>query len=151
MAVLLELDGTWGEAVAFNAWLEKEGRVRRKATQRCADLNVPRTLRTMMPMCNERNTPVRGFTLQSDSINDAPANMGWRICAEEASGFSGVRVRALDQLSARDLETVQHVLSAVGSSRRHSMMRSIISCGGEDDIAVSGELRTCLVDHRVAN
>ena len=29
MAVLLELDGTWGEAVAFNSWLEKEGRVRR--------------------------------------------------------------------------------------------------------------------------
>ena len=37
-----------------------------------------------------------------------------------------------------DLETIQHVLSAVGSSRRQSMMRSIISCGGEDDIAVSG-------------
>ena len=40
-------------------------------------------------MCNERNTPVRGLTLQSDSMNDAPANMGWITCVEEASGFVG--------------------------------------------------------------
>ena len=115
MAVLLELDGTCDEAVAFNAWLEKEGRVRRKTTQRCMDLNVPRALRTMMLMCNERDTPVRALLYSRTRSTTHQRTWGGKL-AQEAYGFAGVCVRVLDQLSASrpSLRSPRDVRSTIG-------------------------------------
>ena len=52
-----------------------------------------------------------------------------------------IRVRG-----THDLETRQHALSVVGSSYRWSMMRSRISGGREDDIAVSCQVRSASLD-----
>ena len=81
-------------------------------------------------MCNERNTPVRGLTLQSDSMNNAPANMGWITCIEEASGFVGVRVRALDQLSARSRLSLRSPRDVRSVIERGLMMEYRDMCRG---------------------